>query len=368
MVASRQLISAVALGLALTMIGVGCAEDDGMLIGGRTGTRPGGTSGTGGDTGGTQNPDGSNLGGGIGGQESPPPVIASPTPTPTPTPTPPPSESLAFTVPIEYGNPRGLAFDWSGNAWVALNGAGGVVKIDPTSQILSDPQTGDGPSAVVADKSGNIWVANRAGNTLTKFNPSGAKSQLAVGAGPRDLAADNDGNLWVALEGARSLVKVTSSGATQSVATLAAGGVAVQGGKIWVTDTENDRVAVYDGQGNPDRTIPVGSNPGVIRASSDAVWVLSHSGNSVWRIDPATDETLNRGLSGAPADMAIDASGNAWVSVPAAGKVEKFAASGAFIKNYSIGIRPHGLAFAPAPSGRLWVTDETGHRVHVFVP
>jgi DNA-binding beta-propeller fold protein YncE len=366
MVASRQLVSAVALGLALTMMGVGCAEDDGLLIGGRPGgSKPGGTSGTGATPG---TPDGTDLGGGIGGQESPPPVIASPTPTPTPTPTPPPSESIAFVVPIEYGNPRGLAFDWSGNAWVALNAAGGVVKVSSTGQIDLDPQTGDGPSAVVADPSGNIWVANRAGNTLTKFDAAGNKSQLAVGAGPRDLAADENGNLWVALEGARALVKVTTSGATQSVATLAAGGVAVQGGKIWVTDTENNRVEVYDGQGNPDRTIPVGSNPGVIRASSNAVWVLSHSGNSIWRIDPATDETLNRGLSGAPANMAIDAAGNAWVSVPATGKVEKFNSSGAFLKNYSIGIRPHGLAFAPAPSGRLWVTDETGHLVHVFVP
>lgn len=364
MVASRQLISAVALGLALTMIGVGCAEDDSLLIGGRTGTRPGGTSGTDGST---PTPDGSNLGGNIGGQESPPPVVASPTPTPTPTPTPPPSESVAFAVTIGYGDPRGLAFDWSGNAWVALNESGNVAKVDSTGQLLGDPPTGDAPSAVVADKSGNIWVANRSGNTLTKFTASGTMSQVQVGAGPRDLAADNDGNLWVALEGARALVKLaTQNNATQSVATLAAGGVAVHGGKIWVTDTENDRVEVYDGQGNPDRTIPVGSNPGVIRASADAVWVLNHSGNSVWRIDPATDETLNRGLSGAPADMAIDASGNAWVSVPAAGKVEKFNASGAFVKNYTIGLRPHGLAFAPG--GRLWVTDETGHRVHVFVP
>jgi sugar lactone lactonase YvrE len=82
--------------------------------------------------------------------------------------------------------PEGLAFDGSGNLWVANNTSSTVVEFvmnqlgSPTPQVTLSATTGslNRPVGLVFDLSGNLWVANGGGNTVVQF----ALGQL-VGSG-----------------------------------------------------------------------------------------------------------------------------------------------------------------------------------------
>lgn len=316
---------------------------------------------------------GTDVDGTLDDDEAPLPIAVSPTPTPTPDPTP-----VPFSV--QVASPRGIVFD-GGDAWIASYGdgstSGSVTRMGPAGEPLREVMVGLGPESLALDPSGNVWVANAGSTTdasgsvvfstlVSKVTPSGVW-QVNVGSTPRGLVADGSGNLWVAASG--GIVRVSlADHATQSIATLDAGGIALHGGMLWVTDRQNGQVSAFSTSGVLDRSIQTGSRPGIVRASGGVIWVLNHAGNSVTRIDTAAgDQKVNQDSGGAsPADIAFDAAGNAWVSLPAAGKVVKFAASGAYRETRAVGSAPHGLAMAS--DGKLWVTDRDAGRVHVVTP
>lgn len=353
-----------ALGLVSLAL-MACTPEEEPIVGG---TRPRSTP----TPKATQQPtsgSGTNVDGSIGGQSTPPPIVV-PTAEPTPTPTPVPREQVLFTYPLTMTSPRHLAFDASGNAWVACAGdglaVGNLSQVSPSGSVGLEPPVGKGPEAVAIDGSA-MWTANRGDRTVSKF-ASSAVSEVVVGAGPNDLALDGSGNLWIAVETDKRLVKLQlSSGATQSMAVTAAAGVAIVGGKVWASDTASSSVGVYGTDGKLEATVFTGNMPGLVRARAGIVWVLNRGGNSMTRIDPAAgNEVLNIGLPGSPASLAFDAAGNVWVSAPSAGKIAKIAPSGAFLKSYVVGTAPYGLAFAP--DGKLWVSDRDANALLVFNP
>lgn len=356
-----------ALGLAALCL-MACTPEEEPIIGGsrpKSSPTPKATQQPGTST-------GSNVDGSVSGEGTPLPIVV-PTTAPTPTPTPVPKEQVLSAHPLNMASPRHLAFDASGNAWVACAGdglaAGNLSQVMPSGTVMLEPPVGRGPESVAIDPSGAIWTTNRNDHSVTKFAPGSGATTISVGAGLSDLVADNVGNLWLTMEADRSLTKLRlSDGATQSVATTPAGGVALYGGKLWVSDTASSGVGVYATDGTLERTIlTYGSMPGLVRERSGIIWVLNRGGNTVSRIDPsAGDEFQNIGLPGSPTDLAFDASGNVWISLPSAGKIAKISPTGAFLKSFTVGTSPYGLAFAP--DGKLWITDRDDNTVLVFNP
>ena len=133
------------------------------------------------------------------------------------------------------GGPTGLAFDSAGNLWVADGGYNRVLRYTPafangmaanlvigqstfTTNTGATTQTGlYGPTGLAFDSTGNLWVAEEDNNRVMRFSPSfssGMAASLVIGqstfttktgattqAGlnsPDSLVVDALGNLWVA--------------------------------------------------------------------------------------------------------------------------------------------------------------------------
>lgn len=221
-------------------------------------------------------------------------------------------------------------------------------------------------NSVAADGSGNIW-ASSSSNFIAGVGNYSAHSSLPgyiystnVSA-PLGLAVDSSGNIWVANSGSNSVTEFVSGGNPDKPntycntgttgCTTTAGfnfsapeGVAVDGsGNVWVTNTGNNSVteilastpgtpSVFCNTGATGCTTTAGFNlnapVGVAVDGSGNVWVTNTGNNSVTEILASTPATpsvyCNTGATGCtstnafnfnvPTGVAVDNSGNLWIS------------------------------------------------------
>jgi hypothetical protein len=133
-----------------------------------------------------------------------------------------------------FFGPEGLAFDASGNLWVANSQNNTVIEISPQNnsnapmKVISSP---GGPSRLAFDSNGNLYVANTSANTVIKFNTVTMSSIKTYGAQtgftfnrPLGLAIDVSNNLYVANNGSNK-VSVITPGNVQQDYNLAQNGV-----------------------------------------------------------------------------------------------------------------------------------------------
>ena len=113
--------------------------------------------------------------------------------------------------------PLGIAFDSHGNLWVTNSASNTLVELSasqlatsgspiPAVTLGASGGSLSSPAGLAFDASGDLWVANAGGTTVVEFTPP----QLAVNespaphvtlsglASPTALAVDNSGDLWVA--------------------------------------------------------------------------------------------------------------------------------------------------------------------------
>jgi YVTN family beta-propeller protein len=90
--------------------------------------------------------------------------------------------------------PRGVAFDASGNLYVANSISSGIIsKIDTLGNVTTFATGLSNPNGLVFDNSGTLYVANGGNNTISKIDSGGNVSSFAtgLGGGPRGLAFDS---------------------------------------------------------------------------------------------------------------------------------------------------------------------------------
>lgn len=109
-------------------------------------------------------------------------------------------------------------------------------------------------------------------------------------AGPLVLSADNH---YVWTEG---LIRIDPR--TNQAVNLAKGTeadfVEPAAGSIWASDFNNDVVRRYNGAGTLLATIPIPDGPEGLAATPGAIWVASHHGGTLDRIDTTTNTVTNR--------------------------------------------------------------------------
>jgi streptogramin lyase len=243
----------------------------------------------------------------------------------------------------------GMALDPQGNVWIANeqttlnNGSGNVTKLDSSGQPLATGITGGGinfPIAVAADTNGNMWIADYGDSKVTLLSNSGAPLSGSTGWGgtslafPVAIAVDSRHNAWIANQGGRLPVTEISADGS-AIANYAcdcdgASGIATdQSGNVWIANFYGNSISAVDTCGT--LKLDAAKGGGVLRPQAIAVdgagtvWVANYLGNSLSAIGGATSAAPGIFLSPStgfgtdasllgPYALAIDASGNIWVS------------------------------------------------------
>ncbi len=226
------------------------------------------------------------------------------------------------------GSPQGLVLDASNNIYFSSNNA--IYKIDNAGTIITvagNPSSGGGfsgdgsaattaqlndPRGIAFDVSGNLFIADRGNNRVRKVNTSGIITTIAGGSTgalgdggpaisanvsqPNGVAADAAGNIYIADYGHQLIRKVDASGI---ISTYAGDGPSGPGGS-WGTPATASRIEPYgvsiDPSGNLFIPNGFGSWISKVTASGLFYWVAGN-GSSGFSGDggPATAGQLNIG-------------------------------------------------------------------------
>lgn len=295
----------------------------------------------------------------------------------------------------QFSLPRGITRDATGNFYVVDTGNFRVEKFDASGKFLlafgskgtgdgqfnpiNDTGVGTGPGGIAVDKAGNIYVADTWNHRIDKFDSTGkfvtswgsfisladpaAASDPAANTkfyGPRGVAIGPDGNVYVTDTGNKRVSIFDPSGKyirqitsnltpdkiTQNYPFSAPGemnepmGIVVDSaGKVYVADSHNNRVNVYDATGK-----------------SVAEWPMPAGS---WDPNSSYMEPY----------MAMDSAGNLYVTAPSTQSVVEFNSAG-----QNIGVKKaQGAITVKTPTGitvgsdgTLYVVDTSSNGVVNF--
>ena len=170
--------------------------------------------------------------------------------------------------PQMFMRPMGIAIDPSGNRYIADTDNSRVRRLDPEGQLIADlgiAGSGEGqlkqPHGIAIDRSGDLYVTDPFRNRVLKLRSDGAFVREWIGPaemgffGPRDLAFDANGRLFIVDQGRARIVRLdVSSDVYFTWGTQGPGdgqfdqptGISVGGNLVFVTDTANGRIQVFD--------------------------------------------------------------------------------------------------------------------------
>ena len=245
----------------------------------------------------------------------------------------------------------GLTVDGANNIWVAneqssysINtGYGNIVKFSSTGQVLSGTNgfSAGGvyfPQGLAADTTGNVWVVDYGDSLVTLLSSSGSAINSGKGWGTGELflpvavAVDASHNAWVANQSANTITRISADGSSVAQITCCNGasGVAVdQAGNIWVANYFGSSISEVSGAGsvllNGQAGGGVYTPETVAIDGAGRVWVGNYHAATLSEfagynsVTPGTPLSPTTGLGtdaqlGSPFTVAIDASGNLWVS------------------------------------------------------
>lgn len=299
--------------------------------------------------------------------------------------------------------PRGVTLDGSGNVYIADTNNHRIRKIDTSGNISTfagtgtSGSTGDGaaataarlnfPQSVAFDSSGNLYIADTSNHKIRKIDTSGtittfagttsgntgdgAAATLAKLSFPRGVAFDSSGNLYIADTSNHRIRKVNTSGIISTFAGTTSGfsgdgglatsaqisgpqGVSVDSSNnVYVTDTANHRIRKIATNGNISTL--AGSSSGF---SGDGGLATSAQLASPVSTCPDSSGNLYIGDTSNSRLRKIDTSGN--ISTVAGTGSATFGGDGgpATIAQFST---PQGTAVDS--SGNIYMADSSHHRI-----
>jgi sugar lactone lactonase YvrE len=251
--------------------------------------------------------------------------------------------------------PTGIAFDASGNLYIADSGNNRIRKVSNgtiTTLVGGGSITLNSPAAVAVDSSGNVYIADTGNGIVRKWSNGVTTTVASTGlSSPSGIAVDGSGNLYITdpVSDAICIVSGASIGCSPQPANTQPQGVALDAkGDIFVAFAGADAVVEF----------PVSGNAAIVVGNQTA----GYTGDG----GPATSAALN-----SPAALAIDASGNLWIAD--SGNFVVREVSGGIINTVAGSVQgyvadgPAATAqlFSPSytaagPAGELYIVD-SGH-------
>jgi streptogramin lyase len=269
-------------------------------------------------------------------------------------------------------DPYSIAIDKSGNVWTANITPDSLSELNSTGTPVSTSAgyTGGGlnaPYAIAFDPLGHAWVVNNVGTSLSEFSSTGTaitSSSGDTGGGltnPVSLAIDALGNVWVTDSITLGILsEFNSAGASAGMPVSTSGytgggladpwGIAVDAnGNVWEADsaTGADRISLFGASGSnisgPTGYINGGLNipEGIAVDGAGNVWVVNRGGTE---LDPpfpdsSISEFNSSGTAISPSTgyqaglnislrIAVDGSGNVWVTNATLNTVTEFVGAG----------------------------------------
>ncbi len=248
----------------------------------------------------------------------------------------------------------GLALDNQNNVWVANedstatgvnNNLGSVTTLNSAGQVTSGASGyfAGGiyyPIAVAIDPDATAWIVDYGDSSLTLLSSTGQPLSGAKGYSspqlvfPVAVAIDANHNGWIANQEDLTVTKVSADGSqfTSYSCCNGASGIAIdQRGFVWVANYYGDSISqlASDGtvisSGYSDNKASIWHPQGIAVDGSGHVWVANYLGLSITELagsaasspgqilSPTAGYATDAGLN-LPFAVAIDASGNLWVT------------------------------------------------------
>jgi YYY domain-containing protein len=236
--------------------------------------------------------------------------------------------------------PRGLAQDAEGNFYVVDTQNMRVQKYDRTGKWLlafgqkggedgqfaamNDDATGTGPGGIAVDSASNVYVADTWNHRIQKF--------------------DKDGKFLLRWGSYDNLSDPTAAGDELNRRFFGPRGVAVgPDGSVYVTDTGNKRVVIFDANGAYKRQISSGAGPDKVAPA----YPFSQPGE------------LNE-----PIGIAVDPSGNVYVADTNNIRIQKFGPDGKYLAHWPM---PAG-SWNPGPYLEPFLALDQGGNIYATAP
>lgn len=217
--------------------------------------------------------------------------------------------------------PDSIALAPNGNMLIANAGDSQLTVLSSAGAVLSGPGGyGAGvlstPSAVVVDPSSNVWIANQGNGSLVQMDAAGnLLLQANCCATPDSLVVDTNRNLWVGDSTAGNITEVRSDGVVIRVVSIASASA--------------PRAMAIDGSSHIFIADGLAGGVGEIYDSSYAA-----SGSPV-------GQTSMLGLDAAmrsPSGIAVDASGNVWVTSRRTNRLVSFIGMAVPVRTPQVGL------------------------------
>jgi DNA-binding beta-propeller fold protein YncE len=274
-------------------------------------------------------------------------------------------ESLHVPDGVVLDAPANVGFNSKGHLFVLNRGEAALLEFDENEKFIRAFAKGmfTRTHGLFIDSGDNIWVTDVGAHVVVKFSPEGqvlltlgTKGKAGEWSGeshllnqPNDIAMNSDGDLFL-VEGhtpglgrgdARVLkfdregnfIKTWGGKGTGPGQFNVAHGIAVDShGLLWVADRENQRIQIFDADGNYIREIKVAGLPCAMEIGRDYVYMVN-------------------GFAGQLVRMDLD------------GKIL------AVVGEKGTGLGEFGEAhfLAVSPKGDIYITDSENHNVQKFV-